>query len=355
MKKILLSSISLLCFYITYPQKQQYKIHTIAFYNLENLFDIYDDPNKKDEHSPIMEITSGRNTVYKQKLKNLSKVIGDIGKNKTQIAPTILGVAEIENKKVLEDLINTKLLKNFNYGIIHKDSPDERGIDVGFIYQKKHFIPINHQSYELKLWSHKGYPIHTRDQLLVSGYLENELIHIIVNHWPSRRGGEKKSRPLREKAAFLTKRISDSLFTDNPNAKIIVMGDFNDDPTNSSFKKVLCTQNNMKNLTQKTLYNPYENMFLKGNNTLGYRDNINLFDQIIVSENLVPKNNHFQNFKLFQSKIFNPKYLTTSKGRYKNYPFRSFQNGNFSNGYSDHYPVYIYVIKSIKNYIFEKN
>jgi hypothetical protein len=345
MKKLLLSSISLLCFCVSFSQNKQYKIHTVAFYNLENLFDIYDDPNKMDEISPILEISSGRNSIYLQKLKNLSKVISEIGKTKTNTTPTFIGVAEVENKKVLEDLITTPLLATSNYGIIHYDSPDQRGIDVGFIYKKNKFIPISHQPYELKLWSTEGYRVHTRDQLLVSGYLENELIHIIVNHWPSRRGGEKKSRPLREKAALLTKRISDSIFETDPNSKILIMGDFNDDPTNTSFKKILLTKRHKTYLKTATLYNPYENLFLKGHNTLGYRDNINLFDQIILSESFISNNHKYDSLKLFKANIFNPKYLTNTTGRYKNYPFRSFQNGSFSNGYSDHYPVYIYLIK----------
>ena len=345
MKKKILSSIVLLCFVFTFSQSNSYKIHTIAFYNLENLFDVYNDTLKKDEISPIMEITSNRELIYHKKLSNISKVISEIGKKTSKIAPTIIGVSEIENKKVLEDLIQTPLLKKENYGIIHHDSPDLRGIDVGFLFKKNHFTPLHFQAYELKLWSDKGNRIYTRDQLLVSGYLENEMVHFIINHWPSRRGGEKRSRRLREKAALLTKKICDSLFSSNEKAKIIVMGDFNDDPIDSSFKNFLHTNHDSKTTDSTDLFNPYENLFLKGFNTLGYRDNLNLFDQILISKNLISKSKKFETLAFFKAKIFNPKYLTQQKGRYKNYPFRSFQNGKFTNGYSDHYPVNIFLIK----------
>lgn len=334
-----------LCSVFSFSQNNEYKIHTVAFYNLENLFDTINNPNTNDEASPMFEIKSNRSQIYAQKLKNMAKVIAEIGTNKTSFSPTLVGVAEIENRQVLEDLLQTKKLKSKNYGIIHYDSPDHRGIDVALLFNKKNFIPISHTSYELKFWSEKGYRLYTRDQLLVSGYLEEELIHIIINHWPSRRGGEKKSRPNREKAAHLNKIICDSLFKTDLNSKIIIMGDLNDNPTNSSLKNVLKTQTNLKKLQDSTLYNPYEILFKKGYSTLGYRDNIHLFDQIIISSSLVSKNKSFDTFQLYKAHIFNPPYLTNQMGKYKGYPFRSFGYEGFTNGYSDHYPVYIYLIK----------
>lgn len=326
-----------------YSQKNTYSIHTIAFYNLENLFDTINNPNTNDEASPIMEITHNQSSIYNQKLKNLRHVISKIGFEKTNTSPTIIGVAEIENRKVLEDLVNTPKLSK--YGIIHQESPDLRGIDVAFLYDKTQFTPIHHKSYKLKLWSDKGYQIFTRDQLLVSGYLENELIHIIVNHWPSRRGGEKRSRPLREKAAFLNKKICDSIFRKHANSKIILMGDLNDNPTDSSLKKVLQTETNLNKLSDTTFFNPYEILYKKGYSTLGYRDNIHLFDQIIISGSLISKDKTYKKFSFYKAHIYNPNYLTTQTGKYKGYPFRSFSFGTFTGGYSDHYPVYIYLIK----------
>lgn len=326
--------------------KKAFKIHTIAFYNLENLFDTINDPLKNDEASPIMKIKTNKSVIYKQKVANMAKVISEIGKEQTTNLPTILGVAEIETNNVLQDLINAPLLKSKNYGSIHFDSPDGRGIDVGLIYQKKIFRPIAQSKHELKIYdATTGQRIPTRDQLLVSGQLENELIHIIVNHWPSRRGGEAKSRTKRIAAAKLNKRIIDSLQSINANAKIIIMGDLNDNPTNTSVKKILKAKGNKNAVGIKGIYNPYHSLFKKGYGSNAHRDRWSLFDQILFTKPFIENNN---TLKLYKAKIFNPSYLVTKKGRFKGYPFRSFANNKFTKGYSDHFPVYVFLIKEVK-------
>jgi exonuclease III len=181
---------------------------------------------------------------------------------------------------------------------------------------------------------------------LVSGYLDDELIHLIVNHWPSRSGGEAKSRPLREKAAYQNTKIIEKIREKEPNAKILLMGDFNDDPNNSSFKKVLKTKRKKKNVGATDIYNPYENLHRKGYNTLVYRDNLNLFDMILISSALLDKGaKDFSTYKMYKPMIFNKRFLRDKKGKYKGYPFRSFSNGGYTGGYSDHYPVYLYLIR----------
>jgi len=325
--------------------QKKYDIKTIAFYNLENLFDIVDDTTKLDETSPIMEIKENRAAIYQLKLKNMAKVLSEIGVEEAKNSPVIIGVAEIENYGVLEDLVNTSFLKDKQYGIIHYDSPDIRGIDVALLYQPNFFKPIEHEAFELRLWDDKGYRIYTRDQLLVSGYLGDELIHIIVNHWPSRRGGEEKSRSNREKAAFLTTQIIAKIKETDPNPKIIIMGDLNDDPINSSLKNILKTKAKISDVSEGDIYNPMEEMFRKGQNTLAYRDNINLFDQIMFTSPLLTTSKNYSTYKMYKAAIFKPQYLTTQTGKYKGYPFRSFGYGGFTGGYSDHYPVYLYLIK----------
>ncbi len=325
--------------------QKKYDIKTIAFYNLENLFDIVDDTTKIDEASPIMEIKENRAAIYQLKLNNMAKVLSEIGVEEAKNSPIIIGVAEVENYTVLEDLVNTDFLKDKQYSIIHYDSPDLRGIDVALLYQSNYFKPIEHQAFELRLWDEKGYRIYTRDQLLVSGYLGNELIHIIVNHWPSRRGGEAKSRPNREKAAYLNTQIIAKIKETDPNPKIIIMGDLNDDPTNSSLKNILKTKSKKSDVAEGDIYNPMEDMFRRGQNTLAYRDNINLFDQIMFTSPLLTTTKDFSTYKMFKVGIFKPQYLTTQTGKYKGYPFRSWGNNGFTGGYSDHYPVYMYLIK----------
>jgi len=333
---------------VGYSQEKKYTVRTIAFYNLENLFDTLDDPEKLDEKSPIMEIKVDRETIYQKKLNNMAKVISEIGAKESNNTPTILGLAEIENRKVIEDLINTSELEGKEYDIIHYDSPDARGIDVALIYQPNYFRPTHHEVFELKLWEEDGSRIYTRDQLLVSGYLDNELIHVIVNHWPSRRGGSEKSNHKREKAAYLNTQIIEKVRKEDPNAKIIIMGDLNDDPNNSSLKNVLKTKTKKKRVKQGDIYNPYEDMFRRGFNTLVYRDNINLFDQILFTSPLLSTKKDYSTFKMWKANVFNPQYLTNQTGRYKGYPHRSFVGGNWNGGYSDHYPVYIYLIKEEK-------
>ena len=325
--------------------QKSFKIRTVGFYNLENLFDTVNDVEKNDEASPMMEIQENREGVYKDKLEKLSDVISQLGSEKTNTSPAILGVAEVENKKVLEDLIQTNKLKDKNYGIIHFDSPDKRGIDVALLYQKKHFKPIHYEVFNPNIYR-ENKKVYTRDILWVTGYLDDELIHVIVNHWPSRRGGEKKSRPLREKAAYKVTQIIKNIREKESDPKILILGDFNDDPINSSFKTVLKTKEKKKNVGKKDLYNPYENMFRRGFNTLMYRDNINLFDQILITYPLLDNGEKdYSSFKMFKSAIFNKQFLTEKKGRFKGYPFRSFSNGTYTGGYSDHYPVYMYLIK----------
>jgi len=266
-------------------------------------------------------------------------------KKKTKTSPAIIGVSEIENVSVLEDLVKSVHIKKKNYGIIHYESPDKRGIDVALLYQKRYFKPIFHQSFNPNIYRNNR-KVYTRDQLLVSGYLDDELIHLIVNHWPSRSGGEMKSRPLREKAAYQNTKIIEQVREKDPNAKIIVMGDFNDDPINASFKKVLKAKGKKKNVGQNDIYNPYEDLFKKGLNTLGYRDNINLFDQILITSPLLDSGaKDFSTYKMFKAMVFNKRFLTNKRGRYKGYPFRSFSFGSYTGGYSDHYPVYMYLIK----------
>ncbi|WP_343330955.1 endonuclease/exonuclease/phosphatase family protein [Polaribacter staleyi] len=327
---------------------KKYKIRTIAFYNLENLFDTINDVNKNDEASPMMELKSNRSKVYWDKIEKLSSTIAQIGADKTNTSPAIIGVSEVENLNVLEDLIHSKHLIKNDYGIIHYDSPDKRGIDVALLYQKKYFNPIHHEAFNPKIFK-DNYPVYTRDQLLVSGYLDDELIHIIVNHWPSRRGGEAASRPNREKAAYQNTKIIAQVREQDEDAKILIMGDFNDDPINSSFKNVLKTKSRKKNVNEGDLYNPYEDMFRRGFNTLKYRDKINLFDMIFFTSPLLDKGEKdFSTYKMYKAMIFNKRFLTTKKGKYKGYPFRSFSNGGYTGGYSDHYPVYLYLIKEAK-------
>lgn len=338
--------ILLLISYRTFAQeKTSYKITAVGFYNLENLFDTEDDPKIRDEEYLPEGSRKWDKAKYQTKLKNLSKVITSIGTDYGLNGPVILGVCEVENKKVLEDLVATDLMKSKNYGIVHYDSPDKRGIDVALLYQKSVFKVIAKNSHTLKDTS-----FFTRNQLVVTGVLESDTINFVVNHWPSRSGGQKRSEPRRLAAAEVARSITDSLYKINPEAKIILMGDFNDDPNNKSLRKVLKAESYEDGLKGQKLFNAMFALHKKGVGTLAYRDNWQIFDQIIISAPLLKANKKGNNYFYFSNsaKAFAPKWIKQSEGRYKGYPLRTFAGGNYLAGYSDHFPVFVLLAKENK-------
>lgn len=329
-----------------YSQQKTYKIRTVAFYNVENLFDTINDPLKFDDDRTPDGKDKWTTKHYRDKVQKIAKVLSEIGSEKTNTSPDIIGLCEIENEHVLMDVINDPSLQGQNYSVIHFDSPDARGIDVGLLYKKDVFVPMSFKNYRLDLHDENGQREYTRDQLLASGFFDGEEMHFLVNHWPSRRGGEARSRPKREAAARLNKKIIDSLLNINPEAKIISMGDLNDDPTNSSMKKILKTIQEVDSVTSLDIYNPMEKMARKGMGSLAYRDNWNLFDQIFFTGALLE--NDKSTYRFWKAGVFNKKYLIVNRGRYKGYPFRSYAGGTYAGGYSDHFPVYMYLIKEVE-------
>jgi exonuclease III len=332
-------------FSIIGQESRQYKLLTIGFYNLENLFDTVDDPLTFDNEWTPGGRYNWTLEKYRSKVKNLAAVLGSLGNEYTDHPPEIIGVCEAENRAVLEDLLREEPFNGYEYSVVHFDSPDRRGIDVALIYRSKIFLPSHEQSMRLLLYDEDEISkrVYTRDILVVSGLLDGETIHLVVNHWPSRRGGEVASRPRRIAASKRMKQIVDSLWTKDPYSKIICMGDFNDDPNSLSIRNILKPIRARENTKLKSLYNPMEEMHRKGYGTLAYRDNWNLFDQFIISAELLKKD--YSSLRFFKAGIFNDLSLQTASGRYKGYPFRSNDNGHFTGGYSDHYPVYLYLIK----------
>lgn len=347
-------------------QEKKFVVHTVAFYNFENLFDTINNPNNDDEWLPdgAQNWTAKK---YKQKLQNLAQVLSQIGSTENPAAPTLIGGAEIENRGVLEDLIKEPLMQTGDYGIVHFDSPDKRGIDVALLYQKKHFKPISYKNIPLMIYGKKAKAdakdnketeedkadkdkidydadsrVYTRDILLVTGYLDGDEVNVLVNHWPSRSGGEKKSSPFREAAGRLDRKIMDSIYKINPKAKIISMGDLNDGTYNKSVKEGVGAKRKKEEVKEFGVYNPFEEMFYKGNASLFYRDAGDIFDQIMVSETLIQKD--YSSFRYWKAGIYNKPFMIQTTGQYKGYPLRHQAN---EVGYSDHFPVYIYLIKQV--------
>jgi len=327
-------------------QEKKFKVQTVAFYNVENLFDTINNVDVNDEEYTPTGDQRWTLEKYKKKLSNLSRTIAEIGTSDQQKeSPAVIGVSEVENRGVLEDLIKQPLLINKEYGIVHFDSPDRRGIDVGLLYQKKHFKPTSYTNVPLIIYdqSDKTKRIYTRDQLVVTGLFDGEEMSFIVNHWPSRSGGEKKSSPNREAAGRLNRKIIDSLYTINPNAKIITMGDLNDGPTNKSVRVEIQAKGKKEDVKERGMYNPMEEMSNKGIGTLAYRDAWDLFDQMILSEPLIKKD--YTSYRFWKAGVYNKPFLTQTTGQYKGYPLR---NSNGQVGFSDHFPVYLYLIKEVK-------
>ncbi len=326
-------------------QPPKYAVRSVFFYNVENLFDTINDPNTFDDPRTAQGKDNWNSKRYKIKLDRLARVISSFGQYDAFKGPDILGLCEVENHTVLNDLIHHPRLLDFQYGIIHGDSPDERGMDVALIYKRSAFIPIAFQQHRLWLFNEKQEIEYTRNQLVVSGQLEGEEYHIIVNHWPSRRGGEARSKPYRIAAAKLTKIILDSIKSQTEDPRIIVMGDFNDNPVDASIKHVLKAVGTKDSISSATLFNPMAKLFRKGIGSLAYRDKWSLFDQIIITRNLTK--NSEGSYYFWQAGVYRPKFLIDSRGRYKGYPFRTYAAGKYQGGYSDHFPVYIWLIKKL--------
>lgn len=317
-------------------------ISPVAFYNIENLFDTIDQPEVNDiEFTPSGSMKWGT-MKYKAKLERMSYAISQIALDQSPVGAVIVGISELENRGVLEDLVSQPALKNRSYEIVHYDGPDRRGVDVALLYNPKYFIVTNSKSYRLQS---PDTAFRTRDQLMVSGYLQDEKVHVIVNHWPSRSGGELRSRPKRNEAAALTRSIVDSLFRIDPKARIIVMGDLNDDPYNESVATVLAAKEIKEEVKPGELYNVFWKSHRRGIGSLAYNDQWNMFDQIILSHELLHPGD--SKLHLWKSEIFNRSFLIQQEGAYKGTPLRTHAGGVWLNGYSDHFPTIVYLIKTL--------
>ncbi|MEN3323406.1 endonuclease [Mariniflexile soesokkakense] len=307
----------------------RHDLQTVAFYNLENLFDIYDDSRTNDNDFLPINVKKWTPKRYDNKLRKLSFAISNIGKKETGKHPAIVGLAEVENAKAIQDLINYKHLETCHYNYVHYDSLDERGIDVALIYDTAAFDVTHSEVFRIHLIDEQGMPDYTRDILLVSGLLDGETIHVIVNHWSSRREGEKETEPKRMASSNKVAEIISNLRLENAEAKIIVMGDFNDDPSSKSIKNLVEVAN---------LFNPMNTLRSFSRGTTMHNRQWNLFDQIIVSTNFFESTPN--KFEFDTANIFDEDFLKLFKGKFKGTPFRTYIGKKYQGGYSDHFPVY---------------
>lgn len=313
-------------------KKAAYRNMTVVFYNVENLFDLENDPHKNDNEFTPESKKQWDKTKYNKKLADISRVISGINEGDL---PEIVGLCEVENEQVVSDLVRTGLLAKGNYKVVHRESPDFRGIDCALIYRPDEFKVTSYFAVPVQFNDDPNYV--TRDILYVKGRTRNrEEFHIFVNHWPSRVGGVAQTEPKRLKVAAILKSKVDSVMAANPNSHIIVMGDLNDDPDNKSLLEVLNAQ--PPSTPGAQLINLMFPEFLEGKGSYNYRSNWNMLDNLIVSPGLLDSNG----FKVVRGKgyIYRESWMEYRNSDGKISPNRTYGGPNYYGGVSDHFPVY---------------
>ncbi|PZP41382.1 MAG: endonuclease [Pseudopedobacter saltans] len=327
-------------------QKKNYQVVNIGFYNLENFFDTTHDAGKNDYDFTPTGKKGYTGAVYLQKLHNMASVLKDMGTAYSPDGIAVLGVSEIENENVLNDLIHDQQIAGRNYKFVHYESPDARGIDVALLYNPSYFTVETSRplKVELPAGSHNGASA-TRDILYVKGTIDGEVFHFFVNHWPSRLGGQAASEGDRAIAANVARHAADSIFGVDPKANIILMGDLNDNPDNNSVTKVFRSNGDLKDNDLTSFYSPFLQMFSKGIGTLAYQDAWALFDQIIISRNLLSHEDPTKHYFFYKASIFKRDDMIQLTGRYKGYPKRTYDFDRFADGFSDHFPTFITLLR----------
>jgi hypothetical protein len=344
MKKLLTIPALLLVVLLSSAQKQQYRVVVTGFYNVENLFDTLDNPRINDEEFLPASARRYDSRIYWDKIGRLSTVLSQMGTDWNPDGAALIGLAEIENDTVIKDLISSDLLKSRKLRYVHYDSPDQRGIDVGMIYNPKYINILYSAPLFVQLPGGAKDAYFTRDVLYVKALMAGgDTIHVFVNHWPSRSGGEERSAPGRAAAAGVVKLKVDSLNAISPGAKILIMGDLNDDPVSPSITKVLEAKGKAEDLKPGGIFNPYWDFYKRGIGTSPYQDAWGLFDQILVSEGWMNKEQ--KGFFYHKAFIFNKEYLVQKTGKYRSYTKRTWDGITYNYGYSDHFPVYTVMLR----------
>lgn len=318
----------------TSVKKSLRREYTVVSYNVENLFDTVDDPKIPDEEFLPESEKKWDNQRYQKKLSDLVRVISEVNPKEL---PEVVGLVEIENQTVLEDLINAGKLNGQGYAIIHEESPDYRGIDVALIYRKDAFAEISHETLPVVFPDDPQFK--TRDILYVTGKMRNKIVHIFVNHWPSRIGGDDKTEPKRVLAASVLKNKVDQILVVNPKARIIIMGDMNDEPANKSLHETLCSAAPGSGAQLVNLMMPDD---VAGKGTYFYNGNWNMLDNLVVSETVLKgKGMQVEGEKGF---IFSNEWMIFTNKNGDKTPNRSYVGNKYVGGVSDHFPVYFKMI-----------
>lgn len=324
-------------------QEKRDDIYAVGFYNLENLFDTIHQRGKNDYEFLPDGVNKWSTKKYSNKIKNIARVLDGMASSVPSPGLAAVSVCEVENAAVLRDLVASEPLVRRGWSFIHFESPDARGVDCALLYSPKLFKPTDARLVPYVAAKSDTTYI-TRGFLVVKGNIGGEVLHLIVNHWPSRYA----KSPVRERAGVLVRQLKDSIVGADPKAKVIVLGDLNDNPDNKSVGESLGAVRNKKDASAASdLYNPWWDILRKeGRGTQKYRGKWNLFDQIIVSGNLVNGKSSVLGF--YKAEIFSRDYMFQSKGKYKGNIKRTHAGGVWLNGYSDHLPVILYLRKEFR-------
>ena len=347
MKNSSIVIILLLATFTAFSQKNNYKVALVGFYNVENLYDTVNNPVVDDEEFLPSSERHYNTKVYLDKIDRMSDVISQMGTDITPDGLALLGVAEIENDTVLTDLAKSAKLRNRKWKFVHFDSPDKRGVDVALFYHPKYFTVLHSEPLFVKLPGGSKDSYFTRDILYVKGILDGDTVHVFVNHWPSRSGGEERSIPARAAAAATAKKCIDSLNAINPLSKVILMGDLNDDPVSPSLTKVLGAKGKISDVKTNEMFNPWTEMYKAGLGTSPYQDAWGLFDQVLISGAWLNKEQ--EGYHYYKQVLFNREFMVQKTGRYKGYTKRTWDGMTYNYGYSDHFPVYLMLLKKISS------
>jgi endonuclease/exonuclease/phosphatase family metal-dependent hydrolase len=307
---------------------------TVAFYNVENLFDTINGDGERDGDFTPQATVSWNTERYNRKLSNIARVLGAI--DSTEL-PLVIGLAEVENLRVLRDLVATQPLDKGNYDIVHFDSPDERGIDVALLFRHNMLQPLHSRPYPLTFDFDST--DRTRDLLYFKALADADTLHFLVNHWPSRSGGKELSDPKRQRAAQQVRQVADSIFRFDTNANIIIMGDLNDNPADDNVAVTLGALAPENNVRKKQLYNLATEKFTRGEGTLYWRS-WDLFDQFIVSSNVLEGNSTYK-LSPASIQILKKDWMLFRQKDGEMVPNRTAGRSEYYGGYSDHLPVYI--------------
>ena len=328
--------------------QKKYNVYAVGFYNQENLFDTCHDEGKRDYDFLPGGSYKWNGLKYTHKLHNMAQALADMGTDKLPgVGCALIGLSEVENSKVLDALTAQPKLKERGYKYIHVEGPDRRGIDCALLYNPRFFQPKTVKLIPYVPEEAKDSGFLTRGFLTVSGDLAGEHVAVVVCHWPSR----FSTSYYREMAGRQVRAIKDSLLRDDSKCKVMVMGDMNDDPTDKSMTEALACKPNVDQVGKDNMYNPWYNILKnEGRGTLFYNGSWNLFDQIVLSPNMLNAKGKkdYSSLKFFQNQIQMRPYLIQSEGRYKGAPKRTTAGGVWLDGYSDHLPVVVYLVKESK-------